>query len=107
MDHTVAERKNWAKFGQEKGNKPGPDRATTTVGENVMLKLSAGNKVSGLLYLLSLRLRHCNENKGIHMCESASFIGCRIPPYCTQPMPSSLFRSRYDPVLTYRFVPVL
>ncbi|KAI0915611.1 hypothetical protein AcW1_001486 [Taiwanofungus camphoratus] len=46
VDHTVAERKNWAKFGQEKGNKPGPDRATTTVGENVALKLSAGNKSS-------------------------------------------------------------
>ncbi|KAM5534729.1 hypothetical protein V8D89_011593 [Ganoderma adspersum] len=44
VDHTVAERKAWAKFGQEKGNKPGPDRATTTVGENVSLKLSAGNK---------------------------------------------------------------
>lgn len=48
VDHTVAERKSWAKFGQEKGSKPGPDRATTTVGENVALKLSAGNKVSGL-----------------------------------------------------------
>ncbi|CCL99786.1 uncharacterized protein FIBRA_01808 [Fibroporia radiculosa] len=46
VDHTVAERKMWAKFGQEKGNKPGPDRATTTVGENVALKLSAGNKSS-------------------------------------------------------------
>ncbi|KAL4253665.1 translation initiation factor 3 subunit G [Abortiporus biennis] len=44
VDHSVAERKTWAKFGQEKGNKPGPDRATTTVGENVYLKLSAGNK---------------------------------------------------------------
>ncbi|KAI0746600.1 translation initiation factor 3, RNA-binding subunit [Daedaleopsis nitida] len=44
VDHTVAERKTWAKFGQEKSNKPGPDRATTTVGENVFLKLSAGNK---------------------------------------------------------------
>ncbi|KAI0088793.1 eukaryotic translation initiation factor 3 subunit G-domain-containing protein [Irpex rosettiformis] len=46
VDHSVAERQNWAKFGQEKGNKPGPDRATTTVGEAVMLKLSAGNKQS-------------------------------------------------------------
>ena len=45
VNHTIAERKQWAKFGQEKGNKPGPDRATTTVGENVTLKLSAGNKV--------------------------------------------------------------
>ncbi|RPD79287.1 translation initiation factor 3, RNA-binding subunit [Lentinus tigrinus ALCF2SS1-7] len=46
VDHTVAERKTWAKFGQEKGNKPGPDRATTTVGENVWLKLSPGNKAA-------------------------------------------------------------
>lgn len=46
VDHSVAERKTWSKFGQEKGNKPGPDRATTTVGENVVLKLSAGNKSS-------------------------------------------------------------
>ncbi|EJD05518.1 translation initiation factor eIF3g [Fomitiporia mediterranea MF3/22] len=46
VQHAVAERKNWAKFGQEKGNKPGPDRATTTVGENVVLKISAGNKSS-------------------------------------------------------------
>ncbi|KAF8960426.1 translation initiation factor 3, RNA-binding subunit [Flammula alnicola] len=46
VDHAVAERQKWAKFGQEKGSKPGPDRATTTVGENVSLKLSAGNKQS-------------------------------------------------------------
>jgi len=44
VEHNVAERKKWAKFGQEKGNQPGPDRATTTVGENLTLKLSAGNK---------------------------------------------------------------
>ena len=43
--HAVAERQKWAKFGQEKGSKPGPDRATTTVGENVTLKLSVGHKV--------------------------------------------------------------
>lgn len=45
VQHAVAERKNWAKFGRERGNKPGPDRSTTTVGENIQLKLSAGNKV--------------------------------------------------------------
>ena len=28
------------------GNKPGPDRATTTVGEDVSLSLRAGGKVS-------------------------------------------------------------
>ena len=45
VEHAVAERLKWAKFGKEKGNAKGPDRATTTVGENVALKISAGNKV--------------------------------------------------------------
>ncbi|KAF9491759.1 translation initiation factor eIF3g [Pleurotus eryngii] len=44
VEHNVAERKKWPKFGQEKGHPPGPDRATTTVGEELTLKLSAGNK---------------------------------------------------------------
>jgi len=46
VNHEVAERKNWSKFGAEKGKKPGPDNATTTVGENVTLKLVAGNKAA-------------------------------------------------------------
>ncbi|KAF8699878.1 Eukaryotic translation initiation factor 3 subunit G, partial [Rhizoctonia solani] len=46
VDHATAERKQWVKFGKEKGNKPGPDRATTTVGEALGLKLSAGPKNS-------------------------------------------------------------
>jgi len=46
VEHTVAERKKWSKFGKERGNKDGPDRATTTVGENVALKLTSGNKSS-------------------------------------------------------------
>ncbi|KDN44497.1 translation initiation factor 3, RNA-binding subunit [Tilletiaria anomala UBC 951] len=35
-------RQSWSKFGKEKGNPPGPHMATTTIGENVQLKLSAG-----------------------------------------------------------------
>lgn len=46
VEHAVAERKNWAKFGAEKGNKAGPDRTTTTVGEEVFLKLAGGNKAT-------------------------------------------------------------
>ena len=46
VEHAVAERKNWPKFGAEKGNKPGPDRSTTTVGEEVHLRISVGNKLS-------------------------------------------------------------
>ncbi|KAF5393660.1 hypothetical protein D9757_000295 [Collybiopsis confluens] len=44
VEHQVAERQKWDKFGAEKGSARGPDRATTTVGENVFLTLSAGNK---------------------------------------------------------------
>ncbi|EPS41661.1 hypothetical protein H072_4421 [Dactylellina haptotyla CBS 200.50] len=36
----VAERREWAKFGQEKGHPPGPDLTTTTVGENILFKPS-------------------------------------------------------------------
>ncbi|CAO3691706.1 unnamed protein product [Umbelopsis ramanniana] len=41
VNKAVAERKKWAKFGEEKGNKPGPDLSTTTIGENIPLKLSS------------------------------------------------------------------
>lgn len=44
VDPTVAARKAWPKFGNDKGKPPGPDRATTTVGENVHLKLLAGGQ---------------------------------------------------------------
>ncbi|KAG8715054.1 translation initiation factor eIF3 subunit g [Ceratobasidium sp. 394] len=44
VDHATAERKSWVKFGAERGKGPGPDRATTTVGEAIGLKLSAGPK---------------------------------------------------------------
>ncbi|GAA6023133.1 hypothetical protein JCM10207_005735 [Rhodosporidiobolus poonsookiae] len=42
VNHVVAERMGWAKFGQEKGRAPGPHSSTTTVGENVRLKIQAG-----------------------------------------------------------------
>ena len=45
IEHAVAERQKWSKFGAEKGNKPGPYRVTTIVGENVAPKLSEGNKM--------------------------------------------------------------
>ncbi|EWC47230.1 eukaryotic translation initiation factor 3 subunit G [Drechslerella stenobrocha 248] len=36
----VAERREWAKFGKEKGHGPGPDLTTTTIGENIIFKPS-------------------------------------------------------------------
>jgi translation initiation factor 3 subunit G len=44
VSHTVAERKHWSKFGAEKGKSAGPDRATTTVGENINFKVQAGGQ---------------------------------------------------------------
>ncbi|CAG7847281.1 Eukaryotic translation initiation factor 3 subunit G {ECO:0000255/HAMAP-Rule:MF_03006} Short=eIF3g {ECO:0000255/HAMAP-Rule:MF_03006}; AltName: Full=Eukaryotic translation initiation factor 3 RNA-binding subunit {ECO:0000255/HAMAP-Rule:MF_03006}; Short=eIF-3 RNA-binding subunit {ECO:0000255/HAMAP-Rule:MF_03006}; AltName: Full=Translation initiation factor eIF3 p33 subunit homolog {ECO:0000255/HAMAP-Rule:MF_03006}; Short=eIF3 p33 homolog {ECO:0000255/HAMAP-Rule:MF_03006} [Serendipita indica DSM 11827] len=46
VNHQVAERKTWAKFGAEKNSKPGPNKATTTVGENVTLKIHPGSKAA-------------------------------------------------------------
>ncbi|KAJ2156252.1 translation initiation factor eIF3 subunit g [Coemansia sp. RSA 552] len=40
VNRAVAERKKWAKFGEEAGSAPGPNISTTTVGEMVWLKLS-------------------------------------------------------------------
>jgi translation initiation factor 3 subunit G len=44
VSHTVAERKHWSKFGEDKGKPAGPDRATTTVGENINFKVIAGGQ---------------------------------------------------------------
>ncbi|KAI7870805.1 eukaryotic translation initiation factor 3 subunit G-domain-containing protein [Spinellus fusiger] len=43
VNKTVAQRKKWAKFGEEEGNKPGPDVATTTIGESIPLKLGSSH----------------------------------------------------------------
>lgn len=36
----IAQRKNWLKFGNDKGSPPGPDSSTTQLGEKVELKLN-------------------------------------------------------------------
>ncbi|KAG0242393.1 translation initiation factor eIF3 subunit g [Mortierella sp. GBA43] len=46
VNKAVAARKRWPKFGKEQGNRPGPDPATTTVGENIRLRLSSGGHVA-------------------------------------------------------------
>ncbi|KAG0224739.1 translation initiation factor eIF3 subunit g [Mortierella sp. GBA43] len=45
VNKAVAARKKWPKFGKEKGNRPGPDSATTTVGDNIRLKLSSTGQI--------------------------------------------------------------
>ncbi|KAI5777760.1 eukaryotic translation initiation factor 3 subunit G-domain-containing protein [Geopyxis carbonaria] len=42
----VAERKDWPKFGAEKGHPPGPDLSTTSVGENIIFRPSTNWKAS-------------------------------------------------------------
>ncbi|CAG8803890.1 14301_t:CDS:2, partial [Cetraspora pellucida] len=44
VNKAVAERKKWAKFGEERGKKVGPDLSTTSIGEQVFLKLSTNGK---------------------------------------------------------------
>ncbi|CAG8521460.1 13086_t:CDS:2 [Ambispora gerdemannii] len=44
VNKIVAERKKWEKFGEEKGKKDGPDLSTTSVSEQVFLKLSTTGK---------------------------------------------------------------
>lgn len=52
VNKAVAQRKKWVKFGDETGNKPGPDLSTTTIGENIPLKLgSTTGKVNGYIYI--------------------------------------------------------
>ncbi|KAG0310182.1 translation initiation factor eIF3 subunit g, partial [Linnemannia gamsii] len=46
VNKAVAARKKWPKFGKEKGNKPGPDPATTNVGDNIKLKLSSTGQIT-------------------------------------------------------------
>jgi eukaryotic translation initiation factor 3 subunit G len=42
VNHNVAERKTWPKFGLEKNSQPGPNSGTTSIGANVQVKLVAG-----------------------------------------------------------------
>ncbi|KAF8445444.1 eukaryotic translation initiation factor 3 subunit G-domain-containing protein [Kalaharituber pfeilii] len=42
----VAERRDWGKFGKEKGKPKGPDISTTTIGENMLFKPSMNWKAS-------------------------------------------------------------
>ncbi|CAG8594033.1 10766_t:CDS:2 [Acaulospora morrowiae] len=44
VNKPVAERKKWAKFGEERGKKVGPDLSTTSIGEQIYLKLSSTGK---------------------------------------------------------------
>lgn len=41
VNKAVAERKKWAKFGEERNSGPGPNLQTTSVGEQIFLKLNA------------------------------------------------------------------
>ncbi|TRM59609.1 eukaryotic translation initiation factor 3 subunit G-domain-containing protein [Schizophyllum amplum] len=47
VEHQVAERKKWSKFGLERGNKPGPDQSTTTSSEPDEKPAEAAPKLVG------------------------------------------------------------
>lgn len=71
-----AERKQWTKFGQEKGRASGPHSSTTSVGESILLKMSAGNSqqqdndkddVSAMREQLAKAKITCRLCKGDHL----------------------------------------
>ncbi|WVR03507.1 hypothetical protein IAU60_000498 [Kwoniella sp. DSM 27419] len=45
VSHSVAERKQWNKFGLDKGKASGPDRKTTIIGENLHFRIAPVSKV--------------------------------------------------------------
>lgn len=75
VDPVVAARKSWAKFGADRGKPVGPDRATTTVGENVGLKLIAGGQKTEPEAEAESDLKKQLENKKImcRLCKGAHF----------------------------------
>ncbi|KAI8637619.1 eukaryotic translation initiation factor 3 subunit G-domain-containing protein [Parasitella parasitica] len=84
VNKSVALRKKWAKFGEEKGNKAGPDLSTTTIGENIPLKLGsstgktveaateeeAKEKLNGQLKAKNIACRIC---KGEHFTSKCPY----------------------------------
>ncbi|WVQ93797.1 hypothetical protein IAU59_000875 [Kwoniella sp. CBS 9459] len=44
VSHSVAERKQWSKFGLDKGKASGPDRKTTIIGENLHFRIAPVSK---------------------------------------------------------------
>ncbi|RSH80616.1 translation initiation factor eIF3 subunit g [Apiotrichum porosum] len=46
VSHSIAERKAWPKFGDDKGKPAGPDRQTTIIGENLHFKIAAVNRAA-------------------------------------------------------------
>jgi translation initiation factor 3 subunit G len=44
VNHAVAERRQWAKFGSEAGKPPGPSSESTTIGENIEIRFQVPSK---------------------------------------------------------------
>lgn len=75
LNAVEAQRKQWTKFGQEKGRASGPHSSTTSVGESQLLKMSAGNRnaepeqdeMSAMREQLSKAKITCRLCKGDHL----------------------------------------
>ncbi|KAI7907748.1 eukaryotic translation initiation factor 3 subunit G-domain-containing protein [Cokeromyces recurvatus] len=78
VNKAVAQRKKWAKFGEEKGKKPGPDLSTTTIGENIPLKLgsSAGKDLEAAAEQEAkekIQSQHKAKNIACRICKGEHF----------------------------------
>uniref|UniRef100_A0A1D1ZIK5 Eukaryotic translation initiation factor 3 subunit G n=1 Tax=Anthurium amnicola TaxID=1678845 RepID=A0A1D1ZIK5_9ARAE len=70
VNKVAAERKKWAKFGEERGKKAGPDLSTTSIGEQIFLKLSTTGK-----HTETVEESDLNKKKGLLLGKK---ILCRI-----------------------------
>ncbi|KAG8979953.1 translation initiation factor eIF3 subunit g [Tulasnella sp. 425] len=70
VDPVVAARKSWAKFGADRGKPVGPDRATTTLGENTEPAAEAESDLKKQLENKKIMCRLC---KGAHFTSKCPY----------------------------------
>ena len=77
---------HWTKFGDARGIKPGPDPATTNVGESIPLKLSAKvNTVRFAPFPRPLRSPTCPASRPTPLLAQPPFLPCPASSVLAQP----------------------
>lgn len=75
VSHAEAQRKQWKKFGAEKGHEPGPQSDTTSIGENIKLNLTPGYSTYAAK---QAEIAAETEQKAIKSQLSSASVKCRI-----------------------------
>ncbi|ORY83310.1 eukaryotic translation initiation factor 3 subunit G-domain-containing protein [Protomyces lactucae-debilis] len=75
VSHAEAQRKQWKKFGAEKGKSAGPQSDTTSVGENIKVKLTQGYSTYAAK---QAEIAAESEEKALKSSLSSASVKCRI-----------------------------